>query len=311
MVGGLQIRPLASRISPSCSGWPTRPGCSPTRSWPRRACGRCWPCTAWPDGAPASASASTGHGQAAGRSPSCIDGCARHGIPAIGLWRDRSQAYGAGGRGAADARAGLRSPACAAAAFSRRPTPPAARAALDDNRRAIDEAAALGADSWCWSAAGCRRDRGTCPARGRMVPTGIAAILPVRARRRRDRWRSSRCTRCTPPTAACCHHARPGARPVRRARRRASGVGVDTYHVWWDPDARRADRPRRRGRIARLPRLRLAGADHATSLLDRGMMGDGVIDFARHPRAGRGGGLSRADRGGDHLRAQLVGGRPG
>ena len=41
-----------------------------------------------------------------------------------------------------------------------------------------------------------------------------------------------------------------------------------------------------------------------TDLLnDRGMMGDGVIDIRRHPRAGRGAGLRRLQRGRDLLRA--------
>jgi sugar phosphate isomerase/epimerase len=55
------------------------------------------------------------------------------------------------------------------------------------------------------------------------------------------------------------------------------GVAVDTYHVWWDPDLER--------QIARAGRRILAyhvndwllSTNHL--LLDRGMMGDGIIDL--------------------------------
>jgi sugar phosphate isomerase/epimerase len=57
------------------------------------------------------------------------------------------------------------------------------------------------------------------------------------------------------------------------------GVAVDTYHVWWDPDLE-AQITRAGARIL---------AHHICDwlvptrdlLLDRGMMGDGVIDFPR------------------------------
>ena len=41
------------------------------------------------------------------------------------------------------------------------------------------------------------------------------------------------------------------------------GVAVDAYHVWWDPDLARQI-ARAGATHPRLPRLRLAGADHAT-----------------------------------------------
>jgi sugar phosphate isomerase/epimerase len=58
------------------------------------------------------------------------------------------------------------------------------------------------------------------------------------------------------------------------------GIAVDVYHVWWDPDLQRE--------IARAGRARLL-AFHLCDwlvptrdlLLDRGMMGDGVIDLPR------------------------------
>src|SRR5689334_12692096 len=75
-----------------------------------------------------------------------IDGCARAGIPAIGIWRDKLAEAGLGAATRLVRDAGLHvSSVCRGGMF------PAATAAeraarIDDNRRAIDEAAALAAD---------------------------------------------------------------------------------------------------------------------------------------------------------------------
>ena len=82
------------------------------------------------------------------------------------------------------------------------------------------------------------------------------------------------------------------------------GVAIDVYHVWWDPDLAR--------QIARAgPRIL---AYHVNDwlvpttdlLLDRGMMGDGVIDLRGIRAHGRGGRLQRSLRGGNFVRQQLV-----
>jgi sugar phosphate isomerase/epimerase len=59
-----------------------------------------------------------------------------------------------------------------------------------------------------------------------------------------------------------------------------TGVAIDVYHVWWDPGLAKA--------IARAGRMGTILAHHVCDwlvptrdlLLDRGMMGDGVIDLA-------------------------------
>ena len=67
------------------------------------------------------------------------------------------------------------------------------------------------------------------------------------------------------------------------------GVAVDVYHVWWDPDLAR--------QIARAGKRILAFhvcdwlVPTTDLLLDRGMMGDGVIDLRAIRAHGRGGGL--------------------
>lgn len=57
------------------------------------------------------------------------------------------------------------------------------------------------------------------------------------------------------------------------------GVVVDVYHVWWDPDVERQIR-RAKGRIAAF-HVSDWLTDTKDIRLDRGMMGDGVIDIPR------------------------------
>ena len=75
-----------------------------------------------------------------------IEGCARHGIGAIGPWRDKLAECGIGEGAQLIAGHGLR-----VTGLCRGGTFPAAdeagrQAALDDNRRAVDEALAIGAE---------------------------------------------------------------------------------------------------------------------------------------------------------------------
>ena len=79
------------------------------------------------------------------------------------------------------------------------------------------------------------------------------------------------------------------------------GVAIDVYHVWWDPDLAR--------QIARAGRMKRILAHHICDwlvptrdmLIDRGMMGDGVIDLPGVPRDGRGRRLPRRPGGRDLL----------
>ena len=87
----------------------------------------------------------------------------------------------------------------------------------------------------------------------------------VRARRAACRSRSSRCIRCTPPTARASTRWRRRMRLCDELGDAGVGMAVDVYHVWWDPRPAGADRARRRARRPRLSHLRLAGADHGSA----------------------------------------------
>jgi sugar phosphate isomerase/epimerase len=208
-----------------------------------------------------------------------VEACARHGIMAIDPWRDQVAAIGLGESARIIRANGMRVTGyCRGGMF---PAADAAgrAAAITDNRRAIDEAAALAADCLVFVVGGLPQGSRDLEAARAMVAEGLAAILPhARA--------------CHVPLAieplhpmyaadrACVNTL---AQALDLCDQLGDGVGVaiDTYHVWWDPDLAR--------QIARAGKGRRILAHHICDwlvptkdmLLDRGMMGDGVINFRR------------------------------
>ncbi|KRC26960.1 sugar phosphate isomerase/epimerase [Acidovorax sp. Root217] len=217
-----------------------------------------------------------------------IDQCAERGIRAISPWRDQVAAAGLD----ATARQ-LRSHGMALSGYCRGGFFPAAdaaglRAALDDNRRAIDEAKTL--DAACLvlvvgalpgALDGTPHYTDLARARGEVFD-GIAASLdyarqvgmplaiePLHPMQAADR--------------ACINtleHALDICDALDAQKTGALGVALDVYHVWWDPKLAQ--------QIARAGRERLL-AFHVCDwrlptrdlLSDRGMMGDGVIELKK------------------------------
>ena len=118
-----------------------------------------------------------------GRWSSSIEGCARAGISAIAPWRDMR-----GGLRHRNAPAQLICvrrhdgdlPIAAAACF-RRPTAAGRKAAIEDNKRAIDEARRSARAAWCWSPAGSEVPGGLegprrCPSAGARRPRRTARM---------------------------------------------------------------------------------------------------------------------------------------
>ena len=211
---------------------------------------------------------------------------------------------------------------CAAAGSSRADDEGDATAALDDNRRAIVEAATLGTRELIMvvgglpaaTAPGGPALPGTAPAAtssapGSGWPTGSAS-----SRRSRPGTASgscsSRCTRSSPPTARSSRRSARRSTSRSRSRPDVVGVVVDTYHVWWDPDLQR--QIARAGAAGRIAATRCATGScrwPPTPLLSRGHVGDGYVDFATITRWVRRRRLHRRRRGGDLQRGHL--GHPG
>jgi sugar phosphate isomerase/epimerase len=204
-----------------------------------------------------------------------IDGCARAGISAIAPWRD-----GLAALGLARARELLRAHdmtvtcLCRGGMFTASDAAGRA-AALDDNRRAVDEAAAIGARCLVLVSGGLPPgSKDIAGARGQ-VRDGIAALLP----HARAAAMPLAIEPLHPMTAAdrCVVTTLNQALDLCDELGDGTGVAVDVYHVWWDP-ALAAAIHRARGRI-----LTYHVCDWLVPttdlLLDRGMMGDGVIDL--------------------------------
>ncbi len=213
--------------------------------------------------------------------------CARHDIPAIGLWRDRVAEAGLAEAVTAVRSAGLHvSSLCRGGFFTRPgpdgpgpdgPGPDGVAAARADNRAAVTEAAELGADTLilvCGGLVPGSRDLGlarrmVADAIGDLVPfaqrlgvrLGIEALHPM--------FCADRCVIASLGEAVDLALTFPPD---------AVGVVVDTYHVWWDARLT-AEIARAAGRITAYQVCDWVVPLPQDTMLGRGHLGDGVIDF--------------------------------
>src|SRR5262249_54032799 len=156
------------------------------------------------------------------------DGCARAGIAHIGLWRDKVEQAGGAATAARLVRdAGLEvSSLCRGGFFT-------APGALEDNRRAIEEAATLGTDLLVLVCGGLPQGSKTLPAARAMVRDGIAAVL--------DDAAAAGVRLGIEPLHPMFCADRSVITTLGEANRLAAGfpahvgVVIDAYHVWWDP----------------------------------------------------------------------------
>lgn len=198
------------------------------------------------------------------------------GLPAVGLWRDRVAEAGVDVAAKIVRDNGLRVSTLCRGGFLTGVQ--GAAAALDDNRRAIDEAAALGTAELVMVVGG-MPDRDLAGARARLAER-LAELVPYALQR------DVRLALEPLHPVFCAERAvistlgqaldLAAPHPVR-----AVGVVVDTYHVWWDPAL--AESIARAGSENRISSYQVCDwlvPMAADPLVSRGMMGDGVIDFA-------------------------------
>ena len=221
-----------------------------------------------------------------------IEACARHGIRAIDPWRDQVAAIGLDRAARAVRDAGLElSGYCRGGMFT---SDAAHRIEMrDDNRRAVDEAKALGAPCLVlvvgglpqYSRPGSAPSKDIAAARSQiedalaeLLDYARAANMPLAIEPLHPAYAADRsCVNTTKHALDICDRLDP-------QRSGALGVALDVYHIWWDPEVL--------AQIERAGKTRLL-AFHVcdwlvptTDLLnDRGMMGDGVIDIRSLRRA--------------------------
>jgi sugar phosphate isomerase/epimerase len=212
-----------------------------------------------------------------------VEGCRKAGLSSIGLWREPVQEAGVDRAAALVAEAGLRVSSLCRGGFLTASDDTAWRAALDDNRRAIDEAAGVSAGCLVMVVGGLPSgSRDLAGARERMAD-GIAELVPYAA----DRGVQLALEPMHPIYCADRGVLSTLAHSLDIAEKFPAehvGVVVDTFHVWWDPDVfLQIDRAA--GRIASFQVCDWITPLPADTLLARGMMGDGHIDFRALRRA--------------------------
>lgn len=207
-----------------------------------------------------------------------IEGCARHGIRGIAPWRDKLAEMGLQQATKAIKANGLTvTGLCRGGFFT-------AKNWLDDNRRAIEEAHALGAQCLVLVVGGLypgskdlnySRDRiRECisiilaEARRAGVPLAIEPLHPMQAADRA-------CINTLEQALDICDALGDDGRSAQCAL----GVAVDVYHVWWDPKLEQ--QIKRAGKRVLAYHICDWLVPTRDLLNDRGMMGDGVIDLPR------------------------------
>jgi sugar phosphate isomerase/epimerase len=201
-------------------------------------------------------------------------------IEAFGAWREPVAETGLVESARVIADAGLRVSSLCRGGFFTGTEGPSRRTAIDDNRRALDEAAALGAPTLVLVAGGLPDgSRDLAGARGR-VAEALAELAP----HARDVGVQLAIEALHPMYVAdravvsTLGQALDLAAPFEAAE---VGVVVDAFHVWWDPQlAESVARAGREGRIASYQVCDWVTPIASDALLSRGIPGDGHIDFA-------------------------------
>ncbi|HLJ18596.1 MAG TPA: sugar phosphate isomerase/epimerase family protein [Stellaceae bacterium] len=203
---------------------------------------------------------------------------AKAGIPGIGPWREQIQAIGIQAAAKLVGDHGLVVSGVSRAGVFTAKGRAGLQEMLDDNRRAVDEAAGIGARCLVLIGGGLIPGSRDIADSRALFAEGLAALLPhARAAK-------------VPLAIEPLHPMYAADRAVINTLAQANdlcdalgegvGIAVDVYHTWWDPNLEQE--------IARAGARRIL-AFHLSDwlvpttdlLLDRGMMGDGVIDLRR------------------------------
>jgi sugar phosphate isomerase/epimerase len=212
-----------------------------------------------------------------------VAGCVRAGIGSIGLWREPVAEHGLAATAELVDAYGLRVSSLCRGGFLTAAHPDGRAAALDDNRRAIDEAATLRAGCLVLVVGGLPAGSRDLPGARQRVIDAVGELASYAGDRGvrlaleplHPMFCADRAVVSTLGQALDIAEAFPADRV---------GVVVDTYHVWWDPDVwRQIARAGRR--IASFQVCDWLTPLPADVLLGRGMMGDGHIAFRPLRRA--------------------------
>ena len=211
--------------------------------------------------------------------PELVDACREFGIGNVGLWREPVQSYGLEETAKLVRDAGLTVTTLCRGGFFTAIDPDERAAALDDNRRAVDEAAALGTDTLVLVSGGLPPGSKDLHGARERIADALSVLGPYAEERGvrlaieplHPMYASDRCVVSTLTQALDL---------AERFPAQQVGVTVDTYHIWWDDNA--PAQIARAGAGGRIHTFQLA--DWTTPLPEgvlngRGQIGDGSIDM--------------------------------
>ncbi|MFD4945095.1 sugar phosphate isomerase/epimerase family protein [Streptomyces sp. NPDC058409] len=211
--------------------------------------------------------------------PELAEGCVKAGIDKVGLWRAPVQEYGLERTARLLADSGLSVTSLCRGGFFTAIDPAERARALDDNRAALDEAAALSTDTLVLVSGGLPAGSKDLHGARERIADALGELAPYAAERGvrlaieplHPMFASDRCVVSTLSQALDIAERFPAEQV---------GVVVDTYHIWWDDQA--APQIARAGAGGRIHSFQLA--DWVTPLpagvlVGRGQLGDGAVDF--------------------------------
>ncbi|WP_328736222.1 sugar phosphate isomerase/epimerase family protein [Streptomyces bobili] len=211
--------------------------------------------------------------------PKLVTACRDLGIGNVGLWRDPVQTYGVEETAKLVRDAGLTVTTLCRGGFFTAVDPDERKAALADNRRAIDEAATLGTEVLVLVSGGLPSGSKDLRGARERIADALTELGPyaedhgvkLAIEPLHPMYASDRCVVSTLTQALDI---------AERFPAHQVGVTVDTYHIWWDDQA--PAQIARAGASGRIHTFQLA--DWTTPLPEgvlngRGQIGDGAIDM--------------------------------
>lgn len=211
--------------------------------------------------------------------PEFLAATRQHGVEGVGLWRQDVAEHGLAEVRRQVDEAGLTVTSLCRGGFFTAADPGDRAAALEDNRRAIEEAVGLGTDVLVLVVGGLTREDKDVAAARRRVVENIADLAP-HAERAGVRLAIEPMHPIFAADRGVVSTTGQALDIAEEVGSGAVGVIVDTYHVWWDPQL--AASVARAGETGRLLGYQVCDWNlplAAEALHSRGYMGDGYIDF--------------------------------
>lgn len=206
-----------------------------------------------------------------------VDACLKQGITTISPWREHVQGVGLEEAARIVSENGIRLSGHCRGGFFPAIDEDGRRKAIEDNKRAVDEAAAMNANCLVLVVGGLPKGSKDIRGARQMVEDGMAELLPYA----KAAGVPLAIEPLHPFYAAdrACFNTLKQSLDLCDRLGEGTGVAIDVYHVWWDPELEE--------QVARAGRNNQILAHHICDWLvpttdplnDRGMMGDGVIDL--------------------------------